>query len=150
MLVYNPELKENSICHPKHVLMEEEEIKKYFPWMYVTKGQISIIYRITSSTSLVDIQKQIQLKRNKYYYFLWTTWKAVRTGKFGWLYWAHPDFTHCGVVEDALKPIIHHYFQHAKGIQAVPKTESKNINGNKIQQCVLALYRSYDDVDKMR
>ena len=76
--------------------------------------------------------------------------RAIRTGKLGWLYLAHPDFTHRGEVEEVLKPIIQHYFQEPREIQAVPEMEVITIQGVKTQQRVLALRGSYEEIDEMR
>ena len=75
----------------------------------------------------------------------------MRTGKLGWLYLAHPDFTHRGEVEETLLSIVKHYFNGVeKELQVIPEIESITVNNKKLQQGVLALRGSYEELDSVR
>ena len=97
----------NSIYHPSHVPMEQDEFEIYFPRAHAHNGRITIKCRMTISTALAQIKWKIRPKLEEYYYYLWpTTIKAIRTVKSGWLYQAHPDLTHRYAIRNALAPLI--------------------------------------------
>ena len=148
---YKDEIKINSLCHPNHVPHDNDEFEKYFPRTYNGKGNMVIKCRFTTSIPLIDIKKKIRSELVEYNYFLWPTMlRATRTGKLGWLFLAHPDFTQRHEIAQILQPLIKTHFGTERELQAVPETETITVANKKIQQRVLMLRCAYDDVDDLR
>ena len=49
---YDDSCKANSICHPSHISMDQEELEHYFPRTYTQQDKIIVKCCMTSSLSL--------------------------------------------------------------------------------------------------
>ena len=60
----------NSLCHPNHVLKNQDEFEQYFPRTFVARGFMTVKCRMTSPMSLAEIKRKIRPKLENYHYFL--------------------------------------------------------------------------------
>ena len=141
----------NSICHPSQVPEESDLFRKYFPRAYSSKGTLTVKCRLTSSVDLGTLKKRIFHSLEKYDYFVWPSQlRAVRTGKIGWLYLAHPDLTHRGEIVQVMKPLVKGHFNKDIEFQAVPEMESITVGQSTIKQRVLCIRCPHDSLEEMR
>jgi len=141
----------NSICHPSQVPEESDLFQKYFPRAYSSKGTLTVKCRLTSSVDLGTLKKRIFHSLEKYDYFVWPSQlRAVRTGKIGWLYLAHPDLTHRGEIVQVMKPLVNTYFNKDIEFQAVPEIEAITVGEKTIKQRVLCIRCPHDSLEEMR
>jgi len=151
ILCYDPNKTYNSICHPVHVPSTSLEFSHYFPRVYTARGTITVKCRITSSDSMLKLKTQLMEKLQKHHYYLRPSLlKAVRTGKAGWFYLAHPDLTHRAEFTKVLPPFITARFQKDIEFQVSPEVESVDIGGKKTSQRVLVVRCPYEEVEKIR
>jgi len=151
ILSYDEHNPVNSICHPNQVPDDMELFQKYFPRAYSSKGTLTVKCRITSSMDIHSLKRQVMPSLEKFDYFIWPSQlKAVRTGKIGWLYLAHPDLTHRGELVQVLSPIIKQYFNKEVEFQAVPEFETVTVREKVVKQRVLAIRCSHDSLEDMR
>jgi len=151
ILSYDEQNPVNSICHPNQVPDDMDLFQKYFPRAYSSKGTLTVKCRITSSMDIHSLKRQVMPSLEKYDYFIWPSQlKAVRTGKIGWLYLAHPDLTHRGEIVQVLSPIIKQHFNKEMEFQAVPEFETVTVNEKVVKQRVLTIRCSHDSLEDMR
>ena len=107
ILYYEDSSHTNSICHPIHVLMEQEEFEIYFPRAQVLNRRMIIKCKMTISTALAQVKWKIRSKLEECYYYLWPTpIKAICTAKSGWLYQAYPNLTHRHAIHTAIALLV--------------------------------------------
>jgi len=151
ILCYDPEKTYNSICHPVHVPSAPLEFSHYFPRVYTARGTITVKCRITSSESMLKLKQQLMEKLQKHNYYLRPSLlRAVRTGKAGWFYLAHPDLTHRAEFTNVLPPFIKARIQKDVEFQVSPEVESVDIGGKKTSQRVLVVRCPYEEVENIR
>jgi len=151
ILCYDPDKTYNSICHPVHVPSTPLEFSHYFPRVYTARGTITVKCRITSSESMVKLKKQLLEKLRKHNYYLRPSLlRAVRTGKAGWFYLAHPDLTHRAEFTKVLPPFIRARFKKYIEFQVSPEVESVDLEGKKTSQRVLVVRCPYEEVENIR
>ena len=154
ILAYDETKGINSICHPQQVPMENKSFEIYFPRTHLYRGSISLKCRITTSISMIDIKRSLlDTLRKKKYFLKPTPLKAIRTGKAGWMYMAHPDLTYRREFEEILSPIIEKAFKRKIEFHATPEMETQRdpTNNNLLfKQRVLAIRCPYEEVQAIR
>jgi len=151
ILCYEQERNFNSICHPVHVPTATEEFTRYFPRVYNTRGTVTVKCRITSSMSILDLKRALMDKLRKHnYYIRPTVLKAVRTGKAGWFYLAHPDLTFRNEFQKYLPALIKNELNKVVEFQIAPENETVEMNNEKVSQRVLVARCPYEDTEKIR
>ena len=56
IVCYNDSSKANSICHPSHVPMDQNEFDIYFPRAHIYNNRITIKCKMTTSLALIQIK----------------------------------------------------------------------------------------------
>jgi len=119
--------------------------------VYTARGTITVKCRVTSSVSIVKLKPLLIDKLRKHHYYLRPSLlRAVRTGKAGWFYLAHPDLTHRAEFTRVLPPFVTAKFQREIEFQVSPELENIETNGKKTSQRVLVVRCSHEEVENIR
>jgi len=101
--------------------------------------------------AIQEIKNSIIEKLQKYnYYVRPTPLKAIRTGRVGWMYLAHPDLTHRGDFQKFLSPLIHTRFGREVEFSIAPEMLTVESENSKMSYRVLIVRTAYDDLERMR